>query len=949
MNTPRIKVPTLLDGGWDSALICTYGADLEFYERDLLRQIDRAKNRIIFADARQVARKLSNPDVRSGLRHINRTYVLAPITTAGAAHVKLILLLNEDRGLLAIGSGNLGMRGYADQGECFTTYKWSADEPEHLPAFVAAKGFIDQLNARGLIDQLVRPRVQQAWQDAPWLFAPAGGGEAVVRHNLHQPLLDQLIDEIGGRPVKDLVVHAPFYDHKCHALAELLARTAPARLQLLLQKGITSVDPTRLGHVLEAFSGSVDIRSVEAEVTGTFLHAKFVIARLRDGAVCLQGSPNISTPALVKTQANGNIEMANLLTGRRDAFDHLVDHLVVSRRPVDLDALGLALAEDDDESTGPEPTQVTEFALKGHRLTGVFARNIDTPPEVWIGDELVEGVTWDLEPGPGGATRFTATLSDAALALVHHVAAVVFTFGEDDTSSPAFPYHLNALIALSSGQGRTDLLKQAGDFDLDDEELEQLLVQLDEVLVVDGHSLWRMLKRPAPVLPADGDAPVLAYEDLDWDTIQSHPKLAQYRTWEQRGGGVDPTGLGILLNSIAERFRVDVDRIRGGASLAATPQDDESIDLGLGHEAAADDEEAAEQAELERERRRMSARGRARRQFTSFVKRFVAGITDEEFVRLVGPSVIVPSYVIFNHLCWKLLQNELADPMFVVHSQEALWGFFWGTDDSVGYLDLLSEAEQIAALDILGRHHAEAVLLCSMVQAYSCTWYDGSDDDVAMVRDAWRQVLRHPLWQPTSGAVKDAATLVQALFPSAEEMVDELDGLASFQKGSASVELLAREAQPAARSGQADRGPRISWTPRRAGRDDPRHRPSRNPPLAQTGATHPSDVADGRTRDRGRLPPGGGPPGQRHRLRRLRGRGLRVRRSGRGGHRRPATASHRAPSVAGRDRRAPPSRWLIRRLSGDRLPQRSPRSNRRRGTTMSDGLDAWASRSISAR
>ena len=114
MTGPRVAVPTLFDGDWDSALIFTYGADLAFYERDLLRQLHATKNRLVFADHKQMARELLDSESGSQLRQVNRSYVLAPLRVDRAAHAKLILLLRDDRGLLAVGSGNLGMRGYAE-------------------------------------------------------------------------------------------------------------------------------------------------------------------------------------------------------------------------------------------------------------------------------------------------------------------------------------------------------------------------------------------------------------------------------------------------------------------------------------------------------------------------------------------------------------------------------------------------------------------------------------------------------------------------------------------------------------------------------------------------------------------------------------------------------------------------------------------------------------------
>lgn len=779
MTTPRITVPTLFDGDWDSVLVCTYGADLAFYERDLWRQLERARNRIVFADGRQVARKLTDPEGRAHLRQVNRTYVLAPIQIDHAAHAKLILLLREDSGLLAVGSGNLGMAGYASQGECFTTYGWTEEKPDHLNAFIAAKDFLTSILDRGLVDDVIRPRVQQGWQDAPWIYGTATDAPP-VRHNLDRPLLDQLIEAIGDRRVDELVVHAPFYDHQCRALARLLKRAEPRQLQVLLQERITSVDPKRLTKVLASAPCPVDVRSVQASEPGTFLHAKFIIARCAGVDVCLQGSPNLSTLALLEAFPDGNIELANLLIGERGQFDHLVSDLVVSPKTVDVADLGLGLTTDDHDTEDAAINRcVRELAWVPPRLTGVFDRTVSDPPVLLIGEDTIDDVNWELDEPEANTTSFTATLGDQASGMLGRVEAVTFVFDGGEPSAPVYPYHLNTLIALASGQGRTNLLKQAGDFDLGDEELEQLLAQLDEVLVVDGHSIWRMLKRKAPE-PATGDeSSTLSYEDLDWEAIQSHPKLAQYRTWDQHGSA-DPSGLGILLGSIADRFRADVDRRRSGVAASDTPPADTDPLDDLSATIDAEDEEAAEAEGLASEKRRMSARARARRQFHNFVKRFVDGITDEEFVRLVGPSVVVPSYVVFNHLCWKLIQVDLAEPERIVQAQVALWRFFWGEPGSPGYLASMSTEEQEAALGILDRHHAEAVLLCSLFQAYDLAWREGTERDVAEIRDAWRCILDHPLWQPTKAAVLDAGTVLEPVCESPEDLVDELDGLASF-------------------------------------------------------------------------------------------------------------------------------------------------------------------------
>jgi hypothetical protein len=752
-------VPTLFDEEWDSIIITTYGADLAFFEQDLWRQISRAKNRLVFADGRQILRRLLAAESISPLRHVNRSYVLAPIRLAAAAHAKLILLLAEGRGLLAVGSGNLGMGGYASQGECFTTYRWSEEYPQHLHAFVAVRDFLEKVAARGLVDEIVNPRLQQAWQDAPWIYGAVGDETSTVRHNLEQPLLDQFINVIDGRSVSEIVVHAPFYDHQCQALSELIDRTQPQSLQVLLQERITSVDPSRLSEVLSKASCQVEVRTVQAHESGTFLHAKFIVARLNSSDVCLQGSPNMSTPALLRDSLKGNIEIANLLEDSSGVFKHLVSDLVISPDPVNVSSLGLSLAEEDDESNEDDYAPLAqELSWVPPRLTGIFQGVVESPPDLIIGELMADEVKWDLDIPRGETTPFTAILGESEAAKLDSVAAVTFVFDSDRRTAPAYPYHLNTLIALSSGQGRTDLLRRAGDFDLDDEELEQLLAQLDEVLIVDGRSLWRMLKRKVPESADDEEFVKLSYDDLDWDAIRSHPKLAQYRAWDQHAQA-DPTGLGILLGSISDRFRSEV-RQRSGEGDADEFEADGSGDPldDLAETIDAEDEQTAEAEQAEAERRRMNIRTRIRRQFRSFVGRFVKGLSDTEFTQLVGPSVIVPSYVVFNHLCWKLAQLDLIDRRFVVDAQIELWKFFWGDADGPGYLMTMSEAEQLASIEILDAHCAEAVLFASVYQSHGIA--RGSEDaDVVRVRDQWRLFLTHDLGGVGSASVRDAAAV----------------------------------------------------------------------------------------------------------------------------------------------------------------------------------------------
>jgi hypothetical protein len=246
--------------------------------------------------------------------------------TRRAAHAKLILLANAQRGRLLVGSGNLNLRGYASGGELFTQYEYSADAPEDLNAFLAARELIEGLVQRRYVSAPARMRISYLWEETPWFFQSSAQEQRPVRHNLEHSFLDQLRQAVGDEIVEELWVLSPFYDEKLIALERLLTTLDPRRAVLLVQPGRTSVDPAALESTLDRFA-CCELRSFSKGDDDPYVHAKLYLLKLPHRAICLQGSPNLSQVAMLLTVPQGNVELANLLTGPRDAFDDLLDAL----------------------------------------------------------------------------------------------------------------------------------------------------------------------------------------------------------------------------------------------------------------------------------------------------------------------------------------------------------------------------------------------------------------------------------------------------------------------------------------------------------------------------------------------------------------------------------------------------------------------------------------------
>ena len=799
MTTERISIPDVLAKPRDHAVICTFGADLAFYEGPLWRQISRARNRVILADDLTLARHLS--DVAAGgsrLRHVNINYLVSPITNSRPAHAKLILLTDATGGTLLIGSGNVSIDGYASRGETFCRYDISADSTTDLGAFQVAKDFLDTMAARGYLDAQAIQHLERMWSDAPWIWAPSTGGVQTVRHNLNTPLAEQLLAFVADEPVTDVVVHAPFYDPACEALRRLLTSLRPEHATVLVQERHTSVDPSALAHVLETCGARTDILLAAAPgFPGTYLHAKFILIRTQARSVTFLGSANLSLAALYRTDRPadnsppGNIELVNLLDGPPQHFDDFLAGLDLTEPTSPLRELNVHYHHDEEtpgDAVRPQLRRgvwrdgvlLLEAAnpLPEGPLTLVIA-GTDAPATLTVNAEAVSG-----HPSPEAAAILDSKAVPVWLRIDTPEGAVETT--------PVYPYHPASLANMLTGRRDPDLLRKTGSLDLEahDEDLAAVLDELDAALIIDPQSLWRLAGRSAPPDTGDSDGPRLRWEDLDFDALRRHPKLAQYHSAMGRPTErPEPTDLQVVLAAIAERFRgigqqppssdkaaaspignaldVDVDDLPG---TLPSDRDDTPGDESL-EEIEAEDQQGVE----ERERRRLRTATRNRLAWQRFCDRFIRGIRDPEFIDLVGPTVAVTNAVIFNHLLALLIAKDVIAADRGITHQLRLWTFLWGAQDHVGYLDTLDEDTRFDAMEAIAERGGEVTVLAAVHLADQLTRSNEWTELRTDLRNVWRHLLESPLLTFTADVLRHAAS---PRARSAVEIAQELDRLA---------------------------------------------------------------------------------------------------------------------------------------------------------------------------
>lgn len=745
----ELRLPEELEGPWEHLLMLTFGADFPFFEHALMRQLaGSCRNKVILADGREFLETCAANERSGMLRHLNQRYIGEGLFLAGRAHAKLILLTSQEQGRLLVGSGNLSMQGFASGGELFTRYRYTADEPSQLNAFLEIRDLIERLLEERYVDgAAARRHVRLLLDHTPWLYRAPADTWRPVRHNLGVSFLRQITDEVGDESVEELWIHSPFFDPEAAALKELLDALRPLELTLLVQDRHTSIRRERLQNVLDHYPGRWQVRAIRRQACGAdepwadaepFIHAKLLLIKLADRAICVQGSPNVTRAAMLKTPPDGNIELANLLLGARDSFDEVLRCLHIDEPVTNLDML--TFNDRDEDILEPPSTDgwrlksgewhehQLDLTYRGHRpnLEGAF---------LCIGE-------YEL-PMPGfedlGSQLRIRLPEEWASVLGGGLVAVRIQWKQGDalaSTNPIFVCNRSALEGELQRRDDTAHLHRTGDLDLEDEELEKLLQELEEALVFDRRSAWQLAGRAATLPADDEDAPPLSYADVDYNVLRAHPKLRQYFTVGS-GDAYSRTRLQTILDSITQHFRSgtlppEVGHVVG--ELVETAED-----------AMVETEEEREALEEDRQRRRQSSTQRTRRMWRRFIMRYVRGIRSPDFRELVGYAVMTVNYRIFTHILWLLLGKDWVESGFIVDALLQIWCFFWGDPAGPGYFDQLEPEERQQALNMVAADDvAHAVFVASLYQSATVTRTMKLEELRFRLRDFLRTWCTHP-------------------------------------------------------------------------------------------------------------------------------------------------------------------------------------------------------------
>ena len=653
--TLGIDVLGAVDGAWDHLVVGTYNADLQFFEYAVLPRTSGVRNAVVVVDDQMLDESFEMLTHGQSLRRVNSRYLVAPCRAIGAAHAKWILLATDDRARLLIGSGNLTYSGYARDVEVFTRFDIDRETPDQAQPFTTLRSLLRQLAREQRLPERAAAQLELVWKALHWMPDDSSPAATRVVHNATRPLAKQFIDAVPTK-VDRLTVYAPLWDHTCAALEQLVVGVHPGAVRVLLQPGLTTVDPLQLYRVLGLVDGPTE--TVPVDTTRGVIHAKLMAAEHQGQVTLLAGSPNASTAALSCTTTSGNIELATITTLEQGVFDRLIARLE-PRPPQSATTMSLRvpqLAEHDAEPGlefrigsatwdgaslavhlfGPQLAHEIEVTVGGH---GPWTVTVETGTATLVPDlpttERLEAGSWvRARPSP------TASWSPP--------------------TCPVRVRHLDHQLEAAPGRQAAVRRTMTGHPEVSDD-IAALLTEVEHTLVLTPQAI-RQLAARSTVVKVDASEQD-TFDDLEalWASLSAHPNVVQYAELDlQTEVAGPPSDLAVLLAALGARFPRPVHGVGSGVTVAIDDGGDPA-DLAevLGDdEHESDEERAARLADEAKQRDELLVN--ARRHYRRFFDRACTAYENPTFRELLTPQIVAAQVVVLTNLTSKLIAEDLA-------------------------------------------------------------------------------------------------------------------------------------------------------------------------------------------------------------------------------------------------------------------------------------------------
>ena len=299
---------------FDHALILTYRFDPVFFEEYCLQKFNSLSsngNITVITDRRTYQESILGP-ATDRPKQANLRYLFHPVSPPGIFHPKLYLFAGRKMGRLLIGSANLTRPGICSNAEMMGCYDYAAEKNVgHRELFKSALSFAFKITEKWPCEAL-SSNLDDLVREVPWLSADQEGTQDTqieLINNLETPLCDQIISKVNP-PVDAIYFLSRYFDSSPEILDRIYHSFKPRKISIFTQNGTTNLHKDWLKHSLVTRKlANIFLCEYRDGLYPQKLHAKALIIKKGKETYLFFGSANFTTPALLRTVENGNLEV----------------------------------------------------------------------------------------------------------------------------------------------------------------------------------------------------------------------------------------------------------------------------------------------------------------------------------------------------------------------------------------------------------------------------------------------------------------------------------------------------------------------------------------------------------------------------------------------------------------------------------------------------------------
>lgn len=548
-------------------------------------------------------------------------------------HPKIYLLVNQKKCKLVIGSGNLTIPGFFTNKEIFSSNEIDLGEREGAQVIGLVVSMLDEL----AINRGFRSETNSALKLA-LANLPKGTeeqafdlGEGIFLHNLRSSLLEQ-IDELLEDSLTGLTVISPYFDTDNRILNRLAEKYDFKSYTLITQDVYNNLDIGSVRRIAAKHGLKCELKQLYFTSDKKYRnHAKLIIFHTKNYDYVLWGSANFTTAALDLTASKGNFETGMFQrTGKDWWVNQFIDE-EITLKPLDESEFNSSPSDVYPDVPGT-PLRLLDASLTTSSLVLRFANEMDAASiTLQFNNELKYVVEeFELRRSENYTELVVAKENAPPIPALPAFVSVILNNGNEQIGSNNV--WVNSVLELERTRTDEAVLQKREIFKKPDftskDYIFEVLAYIYDELKLEGKDLPKPIKK---VAAARRDT-----EDDNEIEVNYFPdeQLEEYEDWS-----INP-----IEQYDYELYNHYVKAIYDEIGILNPTNPPKSID-GNGHSTntlvLSDGE-----------------RDRIKERFKGFVRKYIRGITDEEYLSRIPIETVLWHYTVITSSFAKLINDN---------------------------------------------------------------------------------------------------------------------------------------------------------------------------------------------------------------------------------------------------------------------------------------------------